>query len=204
MDEEHPRDRPDVRHVPVSREDEVDAASAQQREHVASVEHLVPFAPGAGHGNEVVVADEDAQVGLAGETLLDPGVVLAADLPLVDVGLRGVDRDERDGEAAAVEPLAGVPRAEGVLVVEVADVAGVVVAGDAHDVRTGQGRELAPGDRVLVGVAVVGEIAGDDHEVRLGPVHLGDRGAEQFLAVPASADVNVGELCDQHGASFVA
>jgi hypothetical protein len=86
----------------------------------------------------VVVADEDAQVGVSGESLLDPGVVLAADLSLVDVGLRGVHGDERDGEPSAVELLPRVPCTEGVLVVEVADVAGVVVARYADDVRAGE------------------------------------------------------------------
>jgi hypothetical protein len=50
----------------------------------------------------VVVTDEDAQFGVAGEALLDPAVVLASDLALVEVGLRRVDGDERQVEPAAL------------------------------------------------------------------------------------------------------
>jgi hypothetical protein len=71
----------------------------------------------------VVVADEHAQVGLTREALFDPAVMLAPDLALVQVGLRGIDRDQRDGEATKVEPLTRVARSERVLVAEVADVA---------------------------------------------------------------------------------
>ena len=115
VDDEHPGDRPDVRDVAVAGQDEVDAALAQQREHVAGVEHLVALAAGARDRHQVVVADEDAQVGVAGEALLDPAVVLAPDLALVEVGLRRVDRDERDIEPGELEPQPRVPRAEGVL-----------------------------------------------------------------------------------------
>jgi hypothetical protein len=52
----------------------------------------------------VVVADEHAQVGLAGKALLDPAVVLPADLALVQVGLGRVDRDEGEVGPADVEP----------------------------------------------------------------------------------------------------
>ena len=42
------------------------------------------------------MADEDTQVGGTGEALLDPPVAAAADLAVVEIGLRGVDRDDRD------------------------------------------------------------------------------------------------------------
>jgi hypothetical protein len=61
----------------------------------------------------VVVADEDAQVGLTGEALLDPAVVLASDLAFVEVGLGGVDGDECDFEPVELEAEARVAGAEG-------------------------------------------------------------------------------------------
>ena len=82
----------------------------------------------------MVVADEEPQVGLAGEALLDPAVVLTADLALVQVGLGRVDRDERDVGPAELEPQPRVARAERVLEAQVADVARVVVSRDADDV----------------------------------------------------------------------
>ena len=59
------------------REDDIDVAAAQEREDVAGVEHLVPLAAGPGNRHQVMVADEDAEIGRAGETFLDPAVVLA-------------------------------------------------------------------------------------------------------------------------------
>jgi hypothetical protein len=49
--------------------------------------------------------------------------------------------------------------AEQILVVEVAHTAGVVVAGHAHDLVAGKRRQLLLRERVLVGVALVGEVA---------------------------------------------
>src|SRR5215216_1760662 len=92
--------------------------------------------------------------------------------------------------------------AESVLEVQVPDIAGVVVARHADDQRARQGGELLLGERVLVGVALVGEVAGDDDEVGRGRVDLLDCGAEKLLAIAAAADVDVGELRDQHGHSL--
>lgn len=108
MDEQHPRDRPDVRNVPVARQDEINAALAQQREDIAGVEHLVALAAGAGDGNEVVVTNEDAQVGLGVESVFYPAVVFAADLSLVEIRLRGVHRDERHVRPNALESKARI------------------------------------------------------------------------------------------------
>jgi hypothetical protein len=104
-------------------------------------------------------------VGGADEPLLDPAVVLAPDLALVEVGLRRVDGDERDLEPVKLGARARVARSERVLEVEVADVAGVVVAGHAHRLRARERRQLLLCERILVGVALVGEVAGDDDEV---------------------------------------
>jgi hypothetical protein len=64
--------------------------------------------------------------------------------------------------------------------------------------RARQRGELLLGERVLVGVALVGEVASDDDEVGRGRVDLLDCGAEKLLAIAAAADVDVGELRDQH------
>ena len=114
------------------------------------------------------MADEDAQVGVAGEALLDPAVVLAPDLALVEVGLGRVDGDERHVEAAAPDAQARVPSAECVLEVDVADVARVVVAGHADDLLAASAESSSLSDRILVGVAVVGQVAGHDDEVGRG------------------------------------
>jgi hypothetical protein len=124
--------------------------------------------------------------------------VLASDLAFVEVGLGGVDGDECDLEPVELEAEARVAGAEGVLEVQVADIAGVVVARHADDQRARQRGELLLGERVLVGVALVGEVASDDDEVGRGRVDLLDCGAEKLLAIAAAADVDVGELRDQH------
>jgi hypothetical protein len=50
------------------------------------------------------------------EFLSDPAIVFATDLAFVKVGLRGVDGDQRDVDAAEFAVQAGVAGAEGVLV----------------------------------------------------------------------------------------
>src|SRR5206468_8882162 len=112
---------------------------------------LVPLAAGAGDRDEVVVADEDAQVGVLGEPLRDPAVVLAADLALVDVRLGRVDGDQSYVETVELEAEAVVPGPERLLVQEVADVARVVVAGNEDDVFALDTRELVPRVGVLLG-----------------------------------------------------
>src|SRR4029450_4970476 len=159
---------------------------------------LVSLAAGSRDWHQVVVADEDAQVGLTGEALLDPAVVFASDLAFVEVGSGGGDRDESDFEPVELEAEARVAGAEGVLEVQVPDIAGVVVARHANDQRARQRGELLLGERVLVGVALVGEVASDDDEVGRGRVDLLDCGAENLLAIAVAADVDVGELRDQH------
>ena len=76
-------------------EDEVDARALEALERVARVVDDVPLAARARHRQQVVVEDEDAQVGLGRELLLDPPVAAAADLPVVEVGLGRVDGDDR-------------------------------------------------------------------------------------------------------------
>ena len=88
---------PGVRHVLVAGQDQVSLGSLQALERVAGVVHDVALASRAGHRQEVVVQHEDAQEGLVGaEALLDPLVAAAADQPVVEVGLGGIDRQDRD------------------------------------------------------------------------------------------------------------
>ena len=75
-----------------------------------------------------------------------------------------------------------------------------MVARDENHVLAGDRLELLLRERVLVGIAVVREVAGHDDDVRLGRVDLADRRLQQLLAVAGAADVDVRELRDQHGA----
>jgi hypothetical protein len=74
---------------------EVDSALAEQRKHVPGIEHKIALPARARDWHQVVVADEDPQGSIAGKALLDPAVVLAPDLALVEVGLRRVYGDKR-------------------------------------------------------------------------------------------------------------
>ena len=117
------------------------------------------------------------------EALADPVVAPAPDHPVVEVGLGGVHRDDRD--AVAVE--LGAALAEQLLEVHVAHVARVVVPGDhdhplAVDAIEVLGREL-----VLAAEAVVREVARDHHHVRAELVHLLDRPVEQRRARSAAS-----------------
>ena len=75
-----------------------------------------------------------------------------------------------------------------------------MVARHAHDSLAGDRRQLLLDGGVLVGIAVVGQVACDDYEVGLGGVDLADRRVEEILAVAGAADVEVRELRDSHGA----
>ena len=180
--------------MPVSREDDVVAAVAQQREHVTRVHELVAIPPRAGDGDEVVMAHEHAQVGGTGEALGDPGIVLAADLAFVEVGLRAVDCDDRDVEPVELHAMAGIAGPEGVLEPHVADVARIVIAGHEHDVRAREPGERSMRVRILVAVAVVGDVARDDDEVGLCGVDLVDRNLQEIRPEPGAADVDVRDL----------
>jgi len=114
-----PRLRPHVRHVTVTGEHHVDLGLVQQRQHVASVEHLVSLATGATNWHRV------------------PGTKRS-------------------------------------LVLEVADMTGVLIPGHRHHVRTGQRLELLSCLPVLVGVALVGDIPGDHDDVGACIVDFGD------------------------------
>ena len=57
----------------VAAEDEVDARALQALDRVAGVVDDVALAAGAGDRQQVMVQDEDTQVGRVRELLLDPG-----------------------------------------------------------------------------------------------------------------------------------
>jgi hypothetical protein len=94
--------------------------------------------------------------------------------------------------------------AEQLLEVHVADVARVVVPWDDEHLLALDPVELLAHLGVLLREAVVRQVAGYDHEIRPRLVHLADRGAQEVAAVPGGADVQVGELRDQHGITFSA
>ena len=74
---------PRVRHVLVAGQHQVDVRALEALERVAGVVHDVALAPGARHGQQVVVQHEDPQEGLVlPEVLLDPLVAATADRPL--------------------------------------------------------------------------------------------------------------------------
>ncbi len=150
----------------------------------------------------------------------DPVVALAPDLALGQVGLGGVDGHDIDVERTPVDqptldpngPVAlgrVVAMTERVEEVEVADVLGVVVAGD-HDGREPAHAELGEvllGLTELVGVAVGGEVAADHHQVGVDGDGLLDGRLEQMWVEVRRAAVDVGELGDDerlsgHGGSL--
>jgi hypothetical protein len=64
--------------------------------------------------------------------------------------------------------------------------------------RTLDGAEALLGGRVLVRVALVGDIASHDNEVGLSLVNLADSPLEEGLLVARTTGVHVRELRDQH------
>ena len=162
VDDEEILEPPRVRHVLVPRQDEVDAGALQALDRVAGVVDDVALAPGARHRQQVVVADEDAQVGRGGELLLDPAVAAAADLAVVEVGLGRVDGDDRD----AADARDGVPVAEQLLEMDVADVARVVVPGDHDQAVALDPVEVVLRVRVLLLEAEGRQVARADDHVR--------------------------------------
>ena len=158
-------------HVLVAGEDEVDADVLEHLERVAGVVDDVALPPGARHGQQVVVEDEDAEVGGLGELLLDPRVAAAADDAVVEVGLGRVDGD--DGDAVHVQRAPAL--AEELLEVDVADVPRVVVPGTTTTLLALDALEVRLGLRVLLLEAERRQVARADDDVRLELVDLHDR-----------------------------
>src|SRR5206468_10519303 len=169
------------------------ARPLQALDRVTCVVHDVPFASGARHREQVMVEDEDLEVGrLLYELFLDPAVATAPDLAVVEVRLARVDGDDRD----AGLPQDRVPFAEELLEVDVADVPRVVVSGNDHDRITVDAIDVFTGGEVLVPEPEGRQISRADDDVRLQLVDLGDRALEQAgLEIRAPA-VQIGDLRD--------
>src|SRR5207237_9890319 len=131
-----------------------------------------------------------------------------------EVGFGRVHGHERHGLArlVAIGPQTGevedavalpghVARAEAGGEVEVADVLGVVVAGDddGGEVGVEERRQVVLGVAELVGVAVGGEVAADEHEVGGEGPDLLDGMAQELRVEERRPAVDVGELGDQEG-----
>ena len=145
-----------------------------------------------------MVADEDTEVGRRLEALLDPGVASTPDLAVVEIRLRRVDRDNRYPADAGNR----VAVAEELLEVDVADVAGVVVAGDDNDGLALDLVEVVLGEGVLLLEAERRQVAGADDDVRLQVVDLRDRPLEEVGQKELRAAVQIGDLDDRERVSI--
>src|SRR5262245_39530777 len=195
VDHEEVLEPPGVRHVLVPGQHEVDSGALQCLDRVARVVHHVALAAGPRHGQQVVVEDEDAQPRVVVELLLDPPVAAAADLAVVEVGLRRVDGDDRHRVLAEH----GVALAEELLEVDVADVPRVVVPRHDHELLALDPVEVLPGELVLVAEPERRQVAGADHDVRPELVDLADRPLEQVGLEVGLAAVEVGDVGDDVG-----
>ena len=124
--------------------------------------------------------------------------MLAADLALVQVGFGGIHCHDRHVETGQTQPGASVAVAERVLEPKVPHIAGVMVPRNEHHLTTGNSRQLVPGDGVLIGIPVIGDVPRDNHEIRFGGVDLGDGSAQQFRSVTGCADMHIRNVRDQH------
>ena len=102
------------------------------------------------------------------ELLIDPAVASAADLAVIQVGLAGVDGDDRDRPF----PQDRVPLSEHLLEVHVPDVARVVVSGNDDECVAVDPVEILPGGQILVSEAEGREVARAHDDVwRRHPFH---------------------------------
>jgi hypothetical protein len=132
----HPGDAPDVWDVPVAREDHVHLELAQDGHDVASVAQVVHVAARTGNRQYVVVDHEYLGTAVpAAELGVQPTVVLASDLPLVEVGLRRIEDDDLGHPFGDGDLGRHLSYVEELLEVPVTDVLGVMVAHRVDDVR---------------------------------------------------------------------
>ena len=129
---------------------------------------------------------------------VDPAVVLAPDLALVEVGLGRVDRDDLGAALGDGDRRDRVAGAEEVLEVPVADVTGVMVAHRDDHVRARELIQELPAPLELAAIALHRQVAGDDHQVGIELVGLRDGGAQQLAAEEPLADMQVRHLDDPH------
>src|SRR5919107_847970 len=195
----HPRDAPDVGDVPVAREDHIHPQLTQDCHDVASVAQVVDVASRAGDGQDVVVDHEYPWPAVpAAELGVEPTVVLAPDLSLVEIRLRRVERDDLGlslGDGDLGRPL---PYAEELLEVPVADVLGIMVAHSVHDVRTLQMVEIASRLLELPAVSLHRQVTHDGHEIRLQSVALLDGSLEKILPKQTRTHMNIRHLYYPH------
>jgi hypothetical protein len=192
VDHAHANDAPHIRDVAVTGEHHVDPQLAQEGHHIAGVAETVAVAPGAGHGEDVVVDDEDPRASIpASELGVDPAIVLAPNLPLVEVGLRRVEGDQLGLALWHRDRLGALAGAEEVLEVAVANVPGVVIAHDDDNVGALEPVEVAAHLLELVSIALGGQIAGDGDQVGGQRVGLLDGGDQQIGFEEPRADVDV-------------
>src|SRR5215210_5950179 len=195
----HPGDTPDVGDVPVAREDHVHFELTQDGHNVARVAQVVHVAARTRDGEDVVVDHEYPRTAVpAAELRVEPAVVLAPDLSLVEVGLGRVERHHlgdafRDGDLGRA-----LPDAEELLEVPVADVLGIVVAHRVDDVRALQLVEVLSGLLEFPTVAFHSQVPDDGNEVRLERVTLLDGGLKEILPEQPGAHVHIRHLYYSH------
>src|ERR671911_1678343 len=195
MHDPHPRDAPDVRDVPVAREDHIDLQFAQDGHHVARVAQVVDVASRARDGEDVVVDHEYPRPAVPSPELgIEPAVMLAPDLSLVEIRLGRVQHDDLGlslGDGDLGRPL---PDAEELLEVPVADVLGVVVAHSVDYVRTLQTIEILFRLLELPAVSLHRKIPHDGYQVRLQSVALLDGIFQEILSKQPRTHVDIGHL----------
>jgi hypothetical protein len=183
-----------MRHVLVPGEDQVHVQLSQKLQNVPRVEDDVPLAARAGDRDKVVVHHENLEpVSGVLEAAPDKAVMLASHPPVVQVRLGGVDSDHDrffkldDRVALPEEPLE----------VDVADVPGVVVAGDHHDVLAPEAAHILGRLLKLLAVASIREISRDHDRRRLVVVDLEYRAFQKVRDEVHATAVDVADLANR-------
>src|SRR5215217_7606389 len=146
-------------------------------------------------GEDVVVDHEYPRPTVpAAELGVEPAVVRAPDLPLVEVRLRRVERDDLRLSLGDGDPGRLLSYAEELLEVPVADVLGVVVAHRVDDVRALETVEVVSRLLELPAVSLHRQIPHNGDEIRLQGVALFDGGLEEILPKQSRTYVSVGHL----------
>ena len=154
-----------------------------------------------------MVEDEHPEVGRIVQLLPDPGIALAPDLALGQVGLGRVDGDDLhrhpvEGKVQhAIAFLGDVARPERVSEMEVSDVLGVVVARDDEglQLRFEDRLEEALGGAELTGVPLGREVAAHDDQVGMESDRLLYGVVEKIGVEVRRPAMQVGELGDHEG-----
>ena len=191
----HALEPPHVRHVLVAGEHDLHAGVDEHLEQVAGIHHGASLATRAGDRQQVMVQHEHLQLRGLLELTADPVVVHATDLALVQIRLARVDPDDANA-LDVVRPHAG---ADQILEMQVADVAGVVVARNGDH---GGLDALGVSDPVLVflPIALGGEISAHHDDVGPELVELGDHPVHEVGHEVLGADVWIRDVGDRdHG-----